>query len=270
MSGPDDNSDSGASSPAGRSRSGLGSRRVVWTAFAISAALHLWVIVVYPSLRRVEVESPVPFLVDIDTETPDGMEVIEVIEMSEEDPERPEEPEAVESVEAPAVDPGAPEVGGLEEPVLVAPGPTAAERLRPNLQDERVWAPIPPERFELTVQQRLSLELATGILQYRDSVAAAIAQAEGGSDWTYTDGEGRKWGISPGAIHLGDITIPLPNFSFGASDPMAQREVMRVWNEMQRQAGQTLMQDSWKERAQAIRARRDRERAAARPDTIGR
>ena len=123
-------------------------------------------------------------------------------------------------------------------------------------------------RVELSLEQRLDLDLAARILQYQDSVEAVIAMGSTSTDWTYTDSEGKRWGVTPGAIHLGDITIPLPNFSLGSSKVAEQREVMRVWDAMQRQAARAMIQDSWKDRAQAIRARRDRERA--RPDTIRR
>ena len=36
------------------------------------------------------------------------------------------------------------------------------------------------------------------------------------TDWTYTDEEGRRWGVSPEGLHLGDVTIPIPLY-FGAS-----------------------------------------------------
>jgi hypothetical protein len=270
MNAKGESSDTTGDLRTGRSRSGLGSRRVIYTAFAISAAVHLLFIVVYPSLMHRDIRTEIPFLLPINVENPQGMDVIQVIEvLPEEDPERPDEPEVVESVTDPAVAARLPDLGAVEGPVLVEPGPTAAERLRPNLRDERVWAPIAEERLQLTLEQRLDLDLAARIVQYQDSVMEAIASAGSADDWTFTDAQGRRWGVSSGAIHLGDITITLPNFTFGGSDPMAQREVMRVWEAMQRQASQALVQESWKSRAEAIRARRDRERAVARGDTIG-
>ena len=74
--------------------------------------------------------------------------------------------------------------------------------------------------------------------------------------------------MSPGKLHLGDLTLPLP-FAFGT--PVGKRDEAnrRVWEweEIQRGAAAAAARESWKERAQAIRERRDRERAAARPDT---
>jgi len=223
----------------------------------------------YPGLMHREVDNPVPFLLPSNVVPTSGMEVIQLVEIAaEEDPERPEDPEDLALVEVPAVAPPNVSLEGFQGPVLVAPGPTAAERLRPDLRDERIWAPVAQSRVELSLEQRLDLDMAARIIQYQDSVEAAIAMGAASTDWTYTDADGKRWGISPGAIHLGDITIPLPNFTLGSSDVYEQREVMRVWDAMQRQAARALVQDSWKDRAQAIRARRDRERS--RPDTIGR
>ena len=39
----------------------------------------------------------------------------------------------------------------------------------------------------------------------------------------------------------------------GNGEIAGQREVMRVWDAMQRQAARAMVQDSWKDRAQAIR-----------------
>jgi len=242
---------------------------VVWASFGVSAALHLVAILIYPSLNHREITDPVPFLLPSTVVPTSGMQAIELIELApDEDPERPEDPEELALLEAPPVTAEAPVLGGFEGPVLVAPGPTAAERLRPDLRDERIWAPVAQSRVELSLEQRLDLDMAARILQYQDSVEAAIAMGAASTDWTYTDSEGKRWGVTPGAIHLGDITIPLPNFNLGSSKVYEQREIMRVWEAMQRQAERAVIQESWKDRAQAIRARRDRERA--RPDTIGR
>ena len=255
---------------AGQGRSGLGSRRVVWTAFAFSVVLHVVVMFVYPSVMRRDVTDPAPSLLPSTADPSSDMEVIALLEIAlDEDPQRPEDPEDVEDVEAPDIAPTGPDLGALEGPVLVRPGPTAVERLRPDLRDERIWAPVAAERVQLSLEQMLDLDMAARILQYQDSVEAAIAAGAALTDWTFTDSDGKRWGVSPGKIHLGDITLPLP-FNFGTSPHkiQEQRALLAVWEAMQRQAARAVIQDSWKERAQAIRARRDRERS--KPDTIGR
>ncbi len=254
---------------AGQRRLGLGSRRVVLAAFGISAALHLLLILVYPFLMRPDEAQPTPFPLPALPELRSGMEVVILTQVApDEDPERPEDPEELEAIAPAPVAPTTPDLEGIEGPILIAPGPTAVERLRPDLRDERVWAPLARETVELSLEQRLDLDLAARILQFQDSVEAAIAAGEAASDWTYTDSEGKRWGVSPGQIHLGDITLPLP-FNFGTSPGKLeeQRALLAVWESMQRQAARAVIEDSWKNRAQAIRARRDRERARA--DTIG-
>jgi hypothetical protein len=79
-------------------------------------------------------------------------------------------------------------------------------------------------------------------------------------DWTFTDGDGDRWGVSDGQLHLGGLAIPLPLNVQGSA---AQRDYMRSFDEMARQGANALIQQSVRERQEAIRARRDAERAAA-------
>jgi hypothetical protein len=57
--------------------------------------------------------------------------------------------------------------------------------------------------------------------------------------------------------------------SFGAA-PGAARERAWVWDEIARQGASVAVQQTVRERMEAIRERRDRERAAERADTTGR
>ncbi len=111
-----------------------------------------------------------------------------------------------------------------------------------------------------------------GLLEaWNDSVRVAEAEQRALTDWTYTDDEGGRWGVADGKLYLGDLAIPFP-FAFGSNPQQLQEGRARdwVWAEIQRGMITGELRDSWKERAQAIRARRDRERALARPDTSGR
>jgi hypothetical protein len=66
--------------------------------------------------------------------------------------------------------------------------------------------------------------------------------------------------VADGQLHLGDLVIPFPmTFSGGADD----RAYMRDFAEMQRQGQTAVIQQGVRERMEAIRARRDRERAEA-------
>jgi hypothetical protein len=238
----------------------------------LSAVIHLLALALYPRAAEMSMPSGPPIFVP--TTASRGLEGMTVIELLEVDDAAetitPLDPEVVRPVQGPTVRPGAPDVSDPVGTGLVAPGPTAAEQLRPNLQDPRLWAPLNRAFADLTTEQRLELEMAGRIEEWQDSMAAAIAAEQALTDWTTTDAQGRKWGVSPGKIHLGDVTLPLP-FSFGT--PIGQRDAARragwEWAEIERGKATGELRDSWKDRAKAIRERRDRERAQARPDTSG-
>jgi hypothetical protein len=242
----------------------------VRAAFGVSVALHVFAILAYPALsRRLEPEGaafPFPAFGD----PLQGIEVIQLVEVDVvEEVARPEDPRELQRIQAPPV---AIEGAGLGEPTgvdLPTPGLTPAERLRPRFTDRRLWAPLPPEFSELTLEQREELLLAGRLAEWQDSVNAAAAAAAAWTDWTFKDGDGGRWGISEGRLHLGDLTIPLPQFDA----PYGQRDFMWQWNEIARQGAQAAVQETVRERLEAIRARRDqereRERAAAQPDSTG-
>lgn len=254
---------------AGPSRSGLGSRRVVWSAFGFSAALHILVVILYPIMfERIGPEAS-SFFPPNPSAPSQGTPVIRLIEIDETpSAERPEDPDEIEEIDEPAAEAEAPILDALPGIEVVPRALTAAERLRPHLADARIWRTLPPEFFELTLGQREELALAYRLTEWFDSAQAAQAAEDALTDWTVTDSRGGRWGISPGKIHLGDITIPLP-FNFGT--PVGKRDennrLIWQWEEIMRQAARADVEIMWRERAAAIRARRDAERAAARPDT---
>jgi hypothetical protein len=191
----------------------------------------------------------------------EGIEVVRVVEIDlVEEVEPPEEPEfePVREREVAA----APSVVG-DRPVadFARPGISAAERLRPNLTDRRLWAPLPRQFRELTLEQREELAIAGRLAEWYDSVAAAAEAEAAWTDWTYTDGDGGRWGVADGRLYLGDYAVPLP--TFGAA-PGAARERAWQWDEIARQSGQMAIQQTVEDRIEAIRARRDAERARAR------
>ena len=103
--------------------------------------------------------------------------------------------------------------------------------------------------------------VAGSIQAINDSVAAEVAAAERATDWTVKDKDGKRWGVSPGKLHLGDITIPLP---VAFATPAGRRDEMngrlRSFNEIEAQSSRAQIKDSFEERVKAIRARKDRER----------
>ncbi len=257
-----------ASDPAGPSRPGLGSRRVVWTAFGISAAIHVLAIVVYPLMFE-RLGPGLPVFFPPDPGPAQGVEVVRLLELDPiVEPEQPEDPEEIEELEEPEARPEAPVLDGLPGIEVVPRGPTVAERLRPTLGDPRLWRPLPPEFYELTLEQREELVIADRLLAWLDSAQAAQAAEDALTDWTFTDSDGGRWGISPGQIHLGDVTLPLPvNFGTPVGKREETAELVWQWEEIMRQAARAEVEYTWRERAEAIRARRDAERAGERPDT---
>jgi hypothetical protein len=243
-------------------RSGLGPPSLVRLAFGCSAAIHLLAIVAYSAMAGLEPElAAYPF--PAFASRPDGIEVIELVEVDvAPELQRPEDPRELARVEAPPLRVAGPSLGERPDFDLPAPGLTPAEVLRPRPTDRRLWAPLPPEYTELTLEQREELAVAGRLTAWQDSVNAAAAAAAAWTDWTFKDGDGGRWGFADGKLFLGDLAIPMPTFDA----PYGQRGYMWEWNEIARQGAQGIVQESVRERLEAIRARRDQERARERAD----
>ena len=253
---------------AGRVRSGLGSRRVVWTSFAVSIAIHVLVLGLYPIYGTSEPENA-RLRGPTSTASSAALRLLRLIEMAQAaDAERPDDPTEIDEIETSELAP-APVILQREPGAELTPPPlTGAELLRPRLTDERVWRPIDPSLTDLTLQQREELALRGRIADWADSLAAAQAAEARLTDWTYTDSEGKRWGVADGKIYLGDVVLPgthLFGVPVGKRDEVAQRQWQ--WDEIMRQTARYDVEESWSERQDAIRERRDRERAEALPDT---
>jgi hypothetical protein len=80
--------------------------------------------------------------------------------------------------------------------------------------------------------------------------------------WTARDGQDHRWGLSPGAIHLGRVTVPLCGGRFDAANcgfgvPPAFREAYRVQLRVRLEIADQAQRGELLDRARAIRARRD-------------
>lgn len=257
---------------AWRDSRGLGSRRTRAWAFGLAFLIHVVGVLLYTSVVDVLRPESASFPMPSDAGSQQGLNVIRIIEIDETvDPERPEEPEAVQDVVAAEADTRRPVVDEPTVAELVPPPPNAAERLRPNLRDARLWADLPDEFWDLSLEQQEELLLTARIVEWYDSIAAAGDLDERLADWTFTDSEGGRWGFADGRIYLGDVSLPFP-LSF--QTPVGQRDAVArrlfEFDEISRQSQRFMIEQTWKERAEAIRARRDRERAAAARDTIRR
>lgn len=138
---------------------------------------------------------------------------------------------------------------------------TAAEALRPRAGDPRLWAPIPTLPTPKTKEERATERVYARIQQFNDSVMAAAEAARRATDWTVTGKDGERWGISPGKLHLGKITLPLP---FGFQAPPGRREEtaerLREWSEIEDQALRAQIRDQFNERVKQMNERKERER----------
>jgi len=235
----------------------------------ISALLHLLAISLYPSFFSGIPEAGQDFGGYLQPLTPTGTEIVNLVELPpDQDPENLPPPEAEPEVETPTVPttvrpPGLDAPSGLDALPDRPASPSAAEALRPRRGDLRYWAPVPEERTALSEAEVLRLRFLAELEAANDSAALARAREEAATHWTYTDEDGKRWGVSPGKLHLGDLTLPMP-FGFGTSVAQRERAEERLWawDEIQQSAATGAVRNTWKERDKAIRERMDAQRRA--------
>lgn len=237
-------------------------RRALTAGIAASAALHVLVVVLY-SVVMTQWNPPETVLgVDSRSRTVSEMRVVRVVEIELPDltAEPPEElPEPTEEPSVELSDAGPPPLSDLVE--LSAPPPEgrrASEVLRVLSSDTRLWRPAMPEAFELSDAEFMELRLAGRLEEWADSVALVVEAELALTDWRTDDG---RWGVTPGQLHLGGITIPLP-FYFGGNSWQRDRATRRAWEDQTILNGVNTQdrRSSWDDRAEAIRRRRDRDR----------
>lgn len=232
-------------------------------AFAASALLHLVVILLYhssfatPEVRFSPRSSDAPTRIE-------GIELIRLVDPPEAEelsrPEAPEEREARQGEPLPAEPAAAPEEdepAGERTADATEGGMTAAERVRGTIADPRLLVPLPEEVVALSDQQIAELRIRWLIEEINDSTSAAAEALASAQDWTYTTEDGKRWGISPEGIHLGDITLPLPAFG-SAYDPDAWKGSMDA--DLARAVGSAIARATNEERAKVIRERLEEER----------
>ncbi len=240
----------------------LAHRRALIAGIAASAALHVLLVVLY-SVVMTQWNLPETVLgVDSPSRTVSEMRVVQVveIELSDLTAEPPEElPEPTEEPSIEVSDAGPPPLSDVVE--LSAPPPgsrRASEVLRVRSSDSRLWRPAFPEAFELSDAEFMELQLAGRLEEWADSMAQVVAAEYALTDWTTDDG---RWGVTPGQLHLGGITIPLP-FYFGGNSWQRDQATRRAWEDQTILNGVNTqdVRSSWSDRAEAIRRRRDRDR----------
>lgn len=228
---------------------------------ALSALAHVLAVVVY-SFSTAPAARPALPAVAVPPVSPGGIEVVRLVEIDGQPPGDPSDPNEIEAPDEPDV---VPEVPTFEDegPRFPERYRTAAERLRAVIVDPRLLDALEPGPIEPTPQEALELRILAAIEAMNDSATAEAARARAALDWTHTDEDGGKWGVTPGRLHLGDITIPLP-FGFGPPpDYNGDRAEMAFrLSDIDRAAGSTAARQSWKERVEVMRQRREARRQA--------
>lgn len=236
-------------------------QRAVYVGVILSVLLHVLAVRLSSVLIRYVEPGPFRTAPRAVEYRPVGMQALEVkvveslpVEPAPQPVRRPE-PERPEVEAAPRVEPG--------------PTVSAAERLRPRVGDWRLWVVSPvrrrtdrsPTERAAEVEARLYAQLEA----VNDSMAAELARQADQMDWTVGE-EGNKWGVSPGKIHLGPVTLPLPLF---IQPDRATQEALDEYNAIRRQAGQGEVDETIEQRIKAIRDRKAREEAEkkAKPDS---
>jgi len=137
----------------------------------------------------------------------------------------------------------------------------SAARFRPKSWDRRLWEE--PDRL-LPAQSdadRVATRVQDKLDAVNDSAAAVADAARRATDWTIKDKNGKSWGVSPGKLHLGDLTLPLP---LGFEAPNGRRDEFEKdqanWDDLQRSASQAEIRHTFDERVKAIRKRKEQER----------
>jgi len=247
--------------------------------FAVALALSAFIHLLFLLLMRFSTVNPGEAWLLSQPEravpVPPGMQIVNIqpVETAPEAPptrvdESPEpRPAPVQPVTVPTPVTVTPPETGAD---AVAPPPRSAiDRILPRTTDPRLWTPIvPPAARALTADEAVRVNLANRLTAWNDSMAAEAEAAARALDWTTTDANGNKWGISPGKIHLGKITLPLP-FGFGPP-PFVRAEMQSSisgWNAIDAQAKQGVIRNEFKDRVKAIAEMRDEKRKAKRDTT---
>lgn len=249
----------------GRPRRRHDDGRLSWLAFALSVLLHailfmtLYWTIARPTANQgpaphlpFPVQAPVMQVVPIQVVPGPVAEAAPPVPAPTGRERRPPATQFQPSIPQPNA-PSAPRVPGA-----AGAAPSAAQRLEIQEGDQRLWTPVDMLPVEPSPIDRARSRVAAEIQEYNDSLAAEGAARTRALDWTIHGKNGERWGIAPDGIHLGNITLPLPQFEGNA----ATRQATQEWQTIQQQADRASIHDRFKERVKAIRERKDAERDA--------
>lgn len=158
---------------------------------------------------------------------------------------------------------------GGSGPLVGGGGPLAG--IQPTFTDQRLWvspsntviAPIVPLSRADTLRQRL----AERIVAVEDSLMGLFPEgARRPGDWTFDLG-GKKYGIDPGMIRLGNFRLPTAVLAMlpmnVQANPIAMERARRLdamRAEIQMQAARSYRDDEFYAAVRALRERKERER----------
>lgn len=232
-------------------------RRVLRVGLILSLVLHVVALAVIGDWLRSDTRPADTNAGEVVLVPPSGMRAVEISEVAV-GPEpvtpvvpEPEDREQRQPERPPAV------VAAAPDRAVPADAETAADRLAPRVVDPRLWQPmvlIPREPSFSEVEARV----AAAVELLSDSALAEAERAIRARDWTVEDADGGKWGISPGKLHLGKLTLPLPINFVGPADVAGPSS---EWYDLELQVDRAALVESFESRVKAIRERRDRERA---------
>ncbi|MEX0912064.1 MAG: hypothetical protein WD737_01330 [Gemmatimonadota bacterium] len=240
---------------------------LAWSLF-ISIVAHLLLLVVSPVIFRFEVPGGGAATASDASARPFGLEAIVAIPSDN----APEFPAAEEQPEEPVVEDAGPPQQATDQPAQpgqappadaapggAAPGGSARDVLRPGYRDPRLYAPTNefPE-LQQTEHERYMEHLRARLEAVNDSLTGAAGRNQRTSDWSITDRDGNRWGLSPDGLHLGGFTVPrellpLPGPTGDNRTLEAERERLRMRDEIQRQEEAGERARTQDERIEAIR-----------------
>ncbi len=167
---------------------------------------------------------------------------------------------------------------GGSGPVIGGGGATRG--IQPAFTDPRLWLPpstvVTAPNAPETRAESLRVMLAERATAYFDSLADLPAEGRPG-DWTF-ERNGKKYGIDPGFIRLGDFSIPTALLAAlplnVQANPIARERGLHLnmmRSEILFQAARQARDDEFRAAVRALRERKERERKEAeakRPNTV--
>ncbi len=157
-------------------------------------------------------------------------------------------------------------------PLVGGGGPT--QGIRPSFTDPRLWVSpaddIEAPMIPLTRADSLEMILHATAAAFLDSMRRATPEAgRAPGDWTFTR-NGKKYGIDPRFIRVGDFSIPTAVLALlpmnQQANPIATERARRLSSmrsEIMEQADRRQRDDDFYAAVRALRERKERERKAA-------